>query len=174
VKKNIIGAAALTVFAAAAHAQSSVTLYGLIDTGVVYTNNQGGSSAVQEQSSMLSNEVWGVRGNEDLGSGLHAIFRLENGFNLQNGKTTYSGTMFGRQAYVGLQSDDYGTVTLGRQYDAVVDDLGSIALANNGDGNNLAAHPFGQVREPDVPGAAGRGVVRPQQCGRRLFEQSRL
>jgi general bacterial porin, GBP family len=142
VKKKIIGAAALSVFAAAAHAQSSVTLYGLIDTGIVYTNNQGGSSAWQEQSSLLSNEVWGLKGSEDLGGGLHAIFRLENGFNIQNGKTTYAGTMFGRQAYVGVQSDTFGTVTLGRQYDPVADMLGPIALANNGDGNNLAAHPF--------------------------------
>lgn len=126
----------------AAHAQSSVTLYGLIDTGIVYTNNQGGSSVVQEQSSMLSNEVWGLKGSEDLGGNLHAIFRLENGFNIQNGKNTYSGTMFGRQAYVGLQSDNFGTLTLGRQYDSVVDVLGPMALANNGDGNNLAAHPF--------------------------------
>ncbi|CAB3768955.1 porin [Paraburkholderia humisilvae] len=141
-KKKIIGAAALFVFAAAAHAQSSVTLYGLIDTGIVYTNNQGGSSAWQVQSSMLSNEVWGLKGSEDLGSNLHAIFKLENGFNIQNGKTTYANTMFGRQAYVGLQHDQFGTVTLGRQYDSVVDDLGPIALANNGDGNNLAAHPF--------------------------------
>ncbi|QCP54149.1 porin [Trinickia violacea] len=141
-KNKIISAAVLSVFAATAHAQSSVTLYGLIDAGIVYTNNQGGSSAWQEQSSMLSNEVWGLRGSEDLGGGMSAIFRLENGFNLQNGRTTYSGTMFGRQAYVGLQSDKYGTLTLGRQYDAVVDELGAIALANNGDGNNLAAHPF--------------------------------
>jgi general bacterial porin, GBP family len=91
---------------------------------------------------MLSNEVWGLKGSEDLGSNLHAIFHLENGFNLQNGRNTYSNSIFGRQAYVGLQSDTYGTLTLGRQYDAVVDMLGSIALANNGDGNNLAAHPF--------------------------------
>jgi len=142
VNKKLISAAAFFVFAATAHAQSSVTLYGLIDTGIVYTNNQGGGSAWQMQSSMLSNEVWGLRGSEDLGDNLHAIFRLENGFNIQNGKTTYTGTMFGRQAYVGLQSDTYGTLTLGRQYDAVVDMLGPIALANNGDGNNLAAHPF--------------------------------
>jgi general bacterial porin, GBP family len=142
VKKKIIGLAALSAFAATAHAQSSVTLYGLIDAGIVYTNNQGGSSTWQEQSSMLSNEVWGLKGSEDLGGGVSTIFRLENGFNLQNGRTTYSGTMFGRQAYVGLQSDKYGTLTLGRQYDAVVDELGAIALANNGDGNNLAAHPF--------------------------------
>jgi general bacterial porin, GBP family len=142
VKKKIVGAAAVAFFSAAAHAQSSVTLYGLIDTGIVYTNNQGGHSAWQENSSMLSNEVWGLKGSEDLGGGLNAIFRLENGFNLQNGRTTYTGTMFGRQAYVGLQDDKYGTLTLGRQYDSVVDYLGAIALANNGDGNNLAAHPF--------------------------------
>ena len=142
VRSKLVGAATLSVFAVAAHAQSSVTLYGLIDTGIVYTNNQGGHNAWQEQSSMLSNEVWGLKGSEDLGGNLHAIFRLENGFNIQNGRQTYSGTMFGRQAYVGLQSDQYGTLTLGRQYDAVVDNLGAIALANNGDGNNLAAHPF--------------------------------
>jgi predicted porin len=142
VRNRFIGAAALSLFAVAAHAQSSVTLYGLIDTGIVYTNNQGGHSAWQMQSSMLSNEVWGLKGSEDLGGNLHAIFRLESGFNIQNGRQTYAGTMFGRQAYVGLQSDKYGTLTLGRQYDAVVDNLGPIALANNGDGNNLAAHPF--------------------------------
>jgi general bacterial porin, GBP family len=139
---NIIGAGVLSVFAATAHAQNSISLYGLIDAGIVYTNNQGGGNTWQEQSSMLSDELWGLRADEDLGGGLHAIFRLENEFNLQNGKTTYSGTMFGYRAYVGLQSDTYGTLTLGRQFDAVVDDLGPISLANYGDGNNLAAHPF--------------------------------
>lgn len=141
-KKKIIGATTLAIFAAGAHAQSSVTLYGLIDTGIVYTNNQGGHSAWQENSNMLSNAVWGLKGSEDLGAGLHTIFRLESGFFSQNGKSYYSSTSFGRQAYVGLQDDKYGTVTFGRQYDSVVDYLGSIAMANNGDGNNLAAHPF--------------------------------
>ncbi|ABO59050.1 porin [Burkholderia vietnamiensis] len=141
-KNKLIVAAVLSAVAATSHAQSSVTLYGLIDTGIVYTNNQGGSSAWQMQSSMLSNEVWGLRGSEDLGGNLHAIFRLENGFNIQSGRNTYSGSMFGRQAYVGLKSNTYGTLTLGRQYDAVVDMLGPISFANNGDGNNLGAHPF--------------------------------
>ncbi|MEA3119783.1 MAG: ral bacterial porin, family [Paraburkholderia sp.] len=148
-KKKVIGAAALAVFAVAAHAQSSVTLYGLIDTGIVYSNSQStsgvpgtGHSAWQENSSMLSNSVWGLRGSEDLGGGLSAIFRLENGFSINSGKTYYPGTIFGRQAYVGLQDSKYGTLTLGRQYDSVVDFLGPIALSNYGDGNNLAAHPF--------------------------------
>jgi general bacterial porin, GBP family len=141
-KKKLIGAAALAVFGAAAHAQSSVTLFGLLDTGIVYTNNQSGSSAWQQSSSLLSNTLFGLKGSEDLGGGLHAIFRLESGFNVNNGQPYYRNTMFGRQAYVGLQSDNDGTLTLGRQYDSVVDFLGPLALANNGDGNNLAAHPF--------------------------------
>ena len=114
----------------------------MLDAGIVYTNNQSGKSAWQQGSGLLSNTVFGLSGNEDLGGGLHALFRLENGFNLNNGTQSYKNTMFGRRAYVGLQSDPYGALTLGRQYDAVVDYLGPLAMANNGDGNNLASHPF--------------------------------
>jgi GBP family porin len=141
-KKTIIGGALLGAFAVSAQAQSSVTLYGLIDAGLVYTSNQGGHSAWQESSGAVSNTVFGLKGTEDLGGGLRAIFRLESGYNVNNGSLYYKNTIFGRQAYVGLQSDQYGTLTLGRQYDSVVDYLGPIALANYGDGNNLSAHPF--------------------------------
>jgi predicted porin len=141
-KKKILGAATLGAFAGAVHAQSSLTLYGLLDTGLVYTNNQSGHSAWQENSSVLSNTVWGVKGSEELGGGLHAVFRLENGFAPNNGTDYYKSTMFGRQACVGLNDDTYGTLTFGRQYDSAVDFLGPIALTNYGDGNNLAAHLF--------------------------------
>ncbi len=141
-KKKIAGAVALATLGMTAHAQSSVTLYGLLDTGIAYTNNQSGKSAWQESSGLISNTVFGLNGSEDLGGGLHAIFQLESGFNLNNGSQSYKNTVFGRRSYVGLQSDRFGTVTFGRQYDSVVDYLGPIALANNGDGNNLAAHPF--------------------------------
>lgn len=141
-KKAVAGTLSLAFLSAAAHAQSSVTLYGMLDAVIVYTNNQSGKSAWQQGSGLLSNTVFGLSGNEDLGGGLHALFRLENGFNLNNGTQSYKNTMFGRRAYVGLQSDPYGTLTLGRQYDAVVDYLGPLAMANNGDGNNLASHPF--------------------------------
>ncbi|MCA8253178.1 porin [Burkholderia sp. AU31624] len=141
-KKAVAGTLSLAFLSAAAHAQSSVTLYGMLDAGIVYTNNQSGKSAWQQGSGLLSNTVFGLSGNEDLGGGLHALFRLENGFNLNNGTQSYKNTMFGRRAYVGLQSDPYGALTLGRQYDAVVDYLGPLAMANNGDGNNLASHPF--------------------------------
>lgn len=141
-KKEVVGALSIAMFSVAAHAQSSVTLYGMLDAGIAYTNNQSGKSAWQQGSGLLSNTVFGLNGAEDLGGGLHALFRLESGFNLNNGTQSYRNTMFGRRAYVGLQSDRYGTLTLGRQYDSVVDMLGPLAMSNNGDGNNLAAHPF--------------------------------
>ncbi len=141
-KKEVVGALSIAMFSVAAHAQSSVTLYGMLDAGIAYTNNQSGKSTWQQGSGLLSNTVFGLNGAEDLGGGLHALFRLESGFNLNNGTQSYRNTMFGRRAYVGLQSDRYGTLTLGRQYDSVVDMLGPLAMSNNGDGNNLAAHPF--------------------------------
>ncbi|KWH37841.1 porin [Burkholderia stagnalis] len=141
-KKEVVGALSLAMISVAAHAQSSVTLYGMLDAGIAYTNNQSGKSAWQQGSGLLSNTVFGLNGAEDLGGGLHALFRLESGFSLNNGTQSYRNTMFGRRAYVGLQSDPYGTLTLGRQYDSVVDMLGPLAMSNNGDGNNLAAHPF--------------------------------
>jgi predicted porin len=55
-----------------AHAQSSVTLYGLIDTSLVYTNNQKGSANYQMSSGVLSGSRWGLKGTEDLGGHLSA------------------------------------------------------------------------------------------------------
>jgi predicted porin len=105
-----------------AHAQSSVTLYGLIDESVQYVNNstpQGGS-VVKLYQGNLQGSRWGLKGTEDLGGGLKAIFQLENGFDVNNGSMN-GGLLFGRQAYVGLTSDSFGTATLGRQYDPLVD-----------------------------------------------------
>ncbi|MDB5831099.1 MAG: porin [Caballeronia sp.] len=141
-KKTLIAATLMSVFAITAHAQSSVTLYGTLDAGLVFANNQGGHSNWQQGSGSVSNTYFGLRGSEDLGSGLHAIFTLESGFNLNNGNFSENNTIFNRQAFVGLQSNQYGTVTLGRQYDSVVDYLAPLSEAGAGYGNNLAAHPF--------------------------------
>jgi predicted porin len=141
-KNTLIIAGVLSVFAISAHAQSSVTLYGSLDAGIVYANNAGGHSTWNQGSGTLSDTYFGLKGSENLGGGLHAIFRLENGFNLNNGRQTEANTMFNRQAYVGLQSDQYGAVTLGRQYDSMVDYVAPLADAGSGFGNNLAAHPF--------------------------------
>src|ERR1700733_4946714 len=141
-KKTLIIAGVMGAFAINAHAQSSVTLYGTLDAGLVYTNNQGGHNNWQQGSGTVSDTYFGLRGAEDLGGGLHAIFTLESGFNLNNGAFTENGSMFNRQAYVGLKSDQYGEITLGRQYDSMVDYLAPISAAGYGFGNNLAAHPF--------------------------------
>jgi len=140
--KSLIAACTMGAFAISAHAQSSVTLYGTLDAGLVYSNNQLGHSNWQQASGSVSNTYFGLRGSEDLGGGLHAIFTLENGFNLNNGRFTQSNTLFNRQAYVGLKSDQFGTLTLGRQYDSVVDYLGPLALTGTQYGGTQFAHPF--------------------------------
>ena len=140
--KALLAAAALGAFSAAAHAQSTVTLYGSLDAGIAYVNNAGGHSAWLQSSSLLSNTYFGLKGAEDLGGGLKAIFKLESGFDLNNGAFHNGSTMFNRQAYVGIQSAQYGTLTLGKQYDSVVDYLSPLSLAGQAGVVNLAAHPL--------------------------------
>jgi outer membrane protein OmpU len=102
-----------------AHAQSNVTLYGLIDESLNYVSNQGGHSAFTQTSGNVQGSRWGMKGTEDLGGGYQAIFTLENGFALNNGALGQGGLEFGRQAFVGLATPA-GTVTLGRQYDFLI------------------------------------------------------
>lgn len=101
-----------------AHAQSnSVTLYGLVDDGVEYVNNVGGKSMTSMQSGVWQGSRWGFKGVEDLGGGNRAFFTLESGFDVNTGKLGQGGLGFGRQAYVGIGGDSWGSITLGRQYD---------------------------------------------------------
>lgn len=99
-----------------AQAQSSVTMYGIIDESIAFTHNNGGQNALQMVGGNLQGDRWGLKGSEDLGGGLKAVFQLENGFNPSNGKLGQGGLEFGRQAFVGLSSSNLGTLTLGRQY----------------------------------------------------------
>jgi predicted porin len=131
-------------------AQSSVTLYGIIDEAVSWVNSVqtaggAGHSQVALQANGLQPSRWGLRGTEDLGGGSKAVFVLENGFDPTSGKFSQGGLEFGRQVYVGL-SNPVGTVTFGRQYDSVVDYVGSfvsatqwagITMAHGGDLDNL-------------------------------------
>lgn len=127
--------------ATAAHAQNSVTLYGLIDEGLNFTSNAKEHGTFQMKSGDTVGSRWGLTGTEDLGGGYHAIFRLENGFDLNSGALKQGGREFGRQAYVGLQSDQYGSVTLGRQYDPTID-LWSGLTGAGGVSGDVASHPF--------------------------------
>ncbi|NLP64687.1 porin [Paraburkholderia sacchari] len=114
---------AILAVSGAAHAQSSVTLYGVIDESIQWVghSNVQNKNLVGLYAGNISGNRFGLKGTEDLGGGLKAIFQLENGFDVNNGKLGQGGLMFGRQAFVGLTSDQYGTVTLGRQYDPLVD-----------------------------------------------------
>ena len=78
-KKKLLTASMFGAVAVTAHAQSSVTLYGTLDAGLVYTNNQLGHNNFQQASGTVSDTYFGLKGNEDLGGGLHAIFTLESG-----------------------------------------------------------------------------------------------
>ncbi|WP_042629075.1 porin [Burkholderia plantarii] len=128
--KKLLTTAILAATASAAHAQSSVTLYGVIDAGISYVNHSknaaGGSSKLfKYDDGVAQGSRWGIRGQEDLGGGLKAIFVLENGFNSGTGALGQGSSMFGRQAYVGLSKNDMGTVSFGRQYSFSTDILGS-------------------------------------------------
>ncbi|RQR68353.1 MULTISPECIES: porin [unclassified Burkholderia] len=140
-KLRIAAAVAMAILSAPVFAQSSVTLYGLIDEGIDYTNNVGGKHVYELQSGFVQGSRWGLRGTEDLGGGLSAIFKIESGFNVNNGKLGQGGLGFGRQAYVGLANDRYGTLTFGRQYDSVVDYLAQ-TTANGNWAGYMFSHPY--------------------------------
>lgn len=127
--------------AGVANAQSNVTIYGVIDEGLNYTNNVGGASNYELQSGYVQGSRFGFRGYEDLGDGMKAIFRLENGFNINNGKLGQGGRIFGRTAFVGLTDDKLGTISLGRQYDSIVDFVAPLTANGNWAGY-MFAHTF--------------------------------
>lgn len=124
-----------------AHAQSAVTLYGLIDEGINFTSNAGGNKAYQMVSGDTVGSNWGLKGTEDLGGGLRTLFQLENGFNTSTGALGVASRMFARQAFVGLDSDRFGTLTLGRQYDPTIDMWSPFTAAGNWIGD-FGAHPY--------------------------------
>ncbi|WP_028225724.1 porin [Paraburkholderia ferrariae] len=117
-KLRIAAGLALAGMNATAWAQSSVTLYGIVDTGIEYVSHADAAGDGVVRMPGITGEMpsrWGVRGNEDLGGGLSTIFALESGFNMRGGTLNQGGRLFGRQAWVGLASP-YGSLTFGRQY----------------------------------------------------------
>ena len=128
-KKSLIALAVLGAIAGAAQAQSSVTNYGIVYTGIVYTRKAltstgGTGSKFSINSGIIQGSRLGFKGVEDLGGGLKALFQLEAGFNndtggLQGDKGTT--TLFRRKSVVGL-GGNFGSVLLGRQTD-ILDDV---------------------------------------------------
>jgi predicted porin len=130
-KGILISSAAGALFAGAASstfAQSSVTLYGLVDTAIRYQTNAApdGKDLIGMTVGPETNSRWGLKGSEDLGGGLSAVFHLENQFTAFDGKLSSPNELFGRQAYVGLSSNKFGTLTFGRQYAPLYDTMGDV------------------------------------------------
>ncbi|WAI82984.1 MULTISPECIES: porin [Achromobacter] len=129
-KKTLLAAALLAGFAGVAQAETSVTLYGIIDTGLGYNKISGAGEANGSRFGMINGvqngSRWGLRGSEDLGDGLRAVFQLESGFDSGNGRSAQGGRLFGRQATVGLASDSWGQLDFGRQTNIASKYFGSI------------------------------------------------
>lgn len=140
-KKYMVAAGLFSAVASVAHAQGNVSIYGIVDAGINYTNNVGGKKLTQLQSGYANGSRIGFKGKEDLGSGLSAVFQLENGFLVDSGRAGQGGRLFGRMAFVGLSSTSAGTLTMGRQVDALGDYPGDLT-ANNSWGGTLFTHPF--------------------------------
>ncbi|QBR01660.1 porin [Paraburkholderia pallida] len=150
-KRSILSVVLLGIFPAICHAQSSVTLYGIVDAGFLFTSktpNAAGQNAGRTfalADSELSPSLFGLSGVEDLGGGLKAKFKIESGFGPANGGFNNStGNFFGRQAWVAL-GGKYGEVKAGVQYSPFVNavyDSDARGFADFGDiqslyGNNV-------------------------------------
>lgn len=156
-KKSLLALAVLGAFAGAAQAQTAVTIYGVVDAGVSRGYGDSAVPVTPANASSVGARTFmhsggsagsrlGFRGTEDLGNGLKGIFTLESGFNLDAGSFGFDGRFFGRQAFVGLQHSNFGTVSLGRQQNLVrlaLLDFDPFALGYAGASSNLLS-TYGQ------------------------------
>jgi GBP family porin len=125
-KKSLIALAVLGALSSAASAQSSVTIYGIVDVGVQYLDQGVNVAATGETPLYRSESTWainsgyqsgsrlGFRGAEALGGNWSAVFTLESGYDVSTGMSAQGGRLFGRQAWAGLAHTALGTVALGR------------------------------------------------------------
>ena len=122
--KKILAAGLLLAPFTVAMAQSSVSLYGIVDAAVRRTNNEGsgnniGMSQTQMIGGGMSQSRWGINVEEDLGGGSKALAFLENRFDADAGNSAI-GAPFFQLSYVGLQGP-YGRLTAGRQWNVLFD-----------------------------------------------------
>jgi predicted porin len=131
---------ALAGYVTTVHAQNSVTLYGIADQGLQLTTPTAapGNHGVRTYQLVNAGIEWGLQGVEELGEGMQAVFRLENG----SGSTDSTSNLeFGRIAYLGLASKQYGTLTIGHDWDVIENYLGKFT-ANDTWGGPTFSHPL--------------------------------
>ena len=163
-KKTLLAAALLTGFAGAASAQNSVTMYGLADIGIRYQNVKlpGGNptlSSLAMASGQQATSRFGLRGVEDLGNGLKATFQLEAGVNLTNGD--FQGG-FNRVSTLGISSDAWGTILMGRDatptnkvFGLIDPFFGSFATASSASSFGQNTGRYNQMISYQSPNVAG-------------------
>jgi predicted porin len=124
--KKVIGALALGWISSAALAQSSVTVYGIADAGLLVERGAPAGTSTKIGSGIASGSRLGIKGTEDLGGGMALGFVLENGNNLDSGSAAQGGLLLGRQAYVRLTTP-VGAFGVGRQYSPFFKALDGVA-----------------------------------------------
>jgi predicted porin len=159
-KKSLIALAVLGAFAGAASAQSSVTLFGIVDVNVQRLNGDGNGSVTRLHNSGYNSARWGIRGEEDLGGGLKAGFWLEGGFGPDDGSLGTASTdnqgapstvLFGRRSTVSLIGG-FGEVRLGRDLTPDYTGLSSAdPFGSNGSAQSLSYTCQG-LSEAALPG----------------------
>jgi predicted porin len=159
-KKSLLALAALSAFATAAQAQSSVTIYGIADVSWISTDNDAGQTAGTLGSATLATSRLGFKGTEDLGGGLKAGFVLESQLDFGQGSTgttqdstTAAATTFNRGAFVSLSSATLGEIRLGKQDVTYANDIdtGVSQMGNLGNfGTASAAGELGKDKDNAV------------------------
>ena len=140
-KKHLLALAALATVSGASFAQSNVTIYGILDTSIHHLNKaaEGSNSTLNQSATQMSTATWlpsvfGFTGTEDLGGGLKAKFQLESDINTQDGSVNGGTHFFRRISTVGLSSNEFGSVTIGRQINQLFlqSFLNNVRLAHSG------------------------------------------
>lgn len=166
----VLGGASLV---STAHAQSSVTLFGMVDTGVTYVSNQSGNHNVKMDDGVNGPNLWGFRGVEDLGGGTKAIFELVDQFQVDNGEFMPNSSLFSRTSFVGLVNDRLGKLTLGNQYDFMTESLyfaGDDPAEISGHFYDFRAGPFQKL---DLPSNATGSFDWDRMAGERVSNSVR-
>jgi predicted porin len=142
-------AAALAVVSTQASAQSSVTIYGLLDVGLTYISNLGGHSSLQFKDGQNSPNLWGITGTEDLGGGWKTIFLLRDQIVIGTGSILSGQSLWSKSAYVGMKNERYGVFTAGEQYDFMRDMVKDSPAEISG---HLYSYPGGIFTKLAIPG----------------------
>ena len=154
-QKKIIALAVAGLVSGVAFAQTNVTVYGVVDQGYAYSSSNGAVSGTNKFSGLkdggLSGSRFGFKGEEALGNGLKAIFTMEYGKD-SDGDSSSNTNFYIRQAFVGL-SNNYGTATLGRQYNAASDVYGQ--NSSNGVVNAMPVNVFQGVNGSQIRSQGG-------------------